>query len=57
MSGTNRLINSTFQSGSESALTKGLMNANSIAKGKDIKKGKKESMKGATHVEVEEDEE
>ncbi len=43
MSGTNRLVNSenTMEGGSESTLSKNLLNANEVAKKKD-KKGKKE---------------
>ena len=40
MSGTNKLIQSTLEGGSESALTAGLMNANEVAK-KNEGKGKK----------------
>lgn len=46
MSGTNRLIASTLEKGSESTLTAGLMNANEEAKKKDKKDGKKEKKSG-----------
>ena len=38
MMGTNKLVVSMLQSGSESALTKGLMNANEVAAKKEGKK-------------------
>lgn len=44
-SGTNRLVQSTLEGSSESALAEGLMNANEVAKGakgKGKKKDKKE---------------
>ena len=42
-SGTNRLVQSTLEGGSESALTAGLMNANEVAK--KAKGGAKEGKK------------
>ena len=45
MSGTNKLIVSTLEKGSESALTAGLMDANNEAKKQDKKEGKKEKKK------------
>ena len=46
MSGTNKLVVSTLQKSSESALTAGLMNANTEAKKEDKKGEKKEKKEG-----------
>lgn len=44
MSGNNRLVNSinTIEKGSESTLSKNLLNANEVAKKQDKKDGKKQ---------------